>query len=254
MPPTLRRSLRPLRPSSVTSMTHVVTRTIREAILTGTLSPGTRLQQDRLAGELRVSRQPVREALRHLQAEGLVVQLPQRWLAVQTYSADAIRENYHLRSILEGEAARAAALSIQPVELARLKEISKALARATDGKGNSKVTNLNHQVHRLIWESSRMPTLLRLIEQLWVGRTILTPLFIPGRARRSVEEHQMIINDLGRHDAAAACKSMQTHIMHAAEEYFANHDQATTLAGDQSPQHVGQSRRGRPATVAQNLS
>jgi DNA-binding GntR family transcriptional regulator len=226
LPVTLRANLRPLRPDALVSINDLVTRTIREAILKGALPPGARLQQDRLAAELRVSRQPVREALRRLQAEGLVVQLPQRWMAVQTFSAEAIRENYRLRSVLESEAARAAAQSIRPPELGKLKGITKTMVQATsaDRESSSKIISLNHQFHRLIWESSRMPTLLRFIEQLWVGRTIFTPLFIPGRARRSAAEHEMILHALERHDPAAAAENMQAHITHAAGEYFANYE------------------------------
>ncbi len=217
-------TLPPLRPEVLISINDLVTRTIREAILQGKFRPGERLQQDRLAAELRVSRQPVREALRRLQAEGLVVQLPQRWMAVQTFSAEAIRENYRLRSILESEAARAAARLIRPAGIDKLKNTTKVMARTISaGKDSlSKITVLNRQFHRIVWESSQMPTLLRFIEQLWVGRTVFTPLFIPGRALRSVAEHEAIIKALDRHDPKAAGQTMHAHITRAAKEYFAD--------------------------------
>ncbi len=216
-------TLPPLRSDALTSINDLVTRTIREAILHGKFRPGERLQQDRLAAELHVSRQPVREALRRLQAEGLVVQLPQRWMAVQTFSAEAVQENYRLRSLLESEAARSAARLIRPAQIDKLEDLTKAMARAiSTGKDSlSKVTDLNERFHRVVWESSHMPTLLRFLEQLWVGRTVFTPLFIPGRARRSVAEHEAIVKALKQHDAKTAGQTMHAHIARAAKEYFA---------------------------------
>ncbi|HET9002029.1 MAG TPA: GntR family transcriptional regulator [bacterium] len=215
-------TLPPLRSDALTSINDLVTRTIREAILGGKFRPGERLQQDRLATELQVSRQPVREALRRLQAEGLVVQLPQRWMAVQTFSAEAAEENYRLRSLLESEAARSAARLIRPAQIDKLEDLTRAMRAISTGKDNlSKVTDLNERFHRVVWESSHMPTLLRFLEQLWVGRTVFTPLFIPGRARRSVAEHEAIVKALKQHDAKAAGQTMHTHIARAAKEYFA---------------------------------
>ncbi|MBI4278515.1 MAG: FCD domain-containing protein [Armatimonadetes bacterium] len=61
---------------------------------------------------------------------------------------------------------------------------------------------------------------MRLVNQLWVGRTVLTPLFLPGRARRSVEEHRALITALQERNAKKAVTAMRTHIEQAAEEYF----------------------------------
>jgi DNA-binding GntR family transcriptional regulator len=239
-------TLPPLRPEVLVSINDLVTRTIREAILQGRLRPGERLQQDRLAAELRVSRQPVREALRRLQAEGLVVQLPQRWMTVQTFSAEAVQENYRLRSILESEAARAAARLIRPAEINKLKDTTKVMARTILASKDSlsKVTDLNQQFHRIVWESSRMPTLQRFIEQLWVGRTVFTPLFIPGRARRSVAEHEAIIKALERHDPKAAGETMQAHITRAAKEYFISSSRTDTETPSHAMRHVARQITG----------
>ena len=203
-----------------TSVSDFVTRTIREAIFQGKFRPGERLQQDRLAAQLRVSRQPVREALRRLQSEGLVVQLPQRWMAVQEFTEEAALENYRLRLLLEAEAARVAAGRIRPEEIEGLKAVNKTMARAVAAGSLDNVIALNAELHRRLRTATRMPTLVRFIEQLWVGRTIFTPLFVPGRARRSVEEHARLIAALEQRNARGAQAAMRDHISRASREYF----------------------------------
>src|SRR5690349_4953493 len=75
---------------------------IREAILDGELPAGARLKEDELAERLDVSRTPVREALRRLEAEGLVVHEPKRGAAVRSYTPEELDDMYRLRALLEG--------------------------------------------------------------------------------------------------------------------------------------------------------
>jgi DNA-binding GntR family transcriptional regulator len=198
----------------------VVVRTVRDAILRGRLKAGDRLQQDKLAQQLHVSRQPVREALRRLQSEGLVVQLPQRWMAVREFSAHEILENSRIRLILEPEAARIAAERILPEEIDALRSINRTMAQMISAGDLSPVAALNAEFHHRVYEAARMPTLTRLIEQLWVGRAILTPPFIPGgRGRRTVDEHAALVRALERRSPSGAAKAMRDHIARAADEY-----------------------------------
>ncbi|MBI4276853.1 MAG: GntR family transcriptional regulator [Armatimonadetes bacterium] len=208
-------------PEAIVSVNDAVTRVVRDAILRGKFRPGERLVQDDLAAELKVSRQPVREALRRLESEGLIIQLPQRGFVVREYSEGDVRENYYLRQLLECEAARLAAGRILPQELEPLKAANRAMADAVSAQDASSVVERNARFHRLVHESARMPGLVRLINQLWVGLTVLTPLFISGRASRSIREHEAIIAALQAHDAEQADTAMREHIRQASEEYFA---------------------------------
>lgn len=212
--------LTPVNPEVLVSASDVVTRTLREAIWYGRFRPGDRLFQDELAAQLRVSRQPVREALRQLRSEGLVVRLPQRGVVVREFSESDIRENYHLRELLESEAARLAADRMQAAELEELKAINQAMARALSENDSSTLLELNAQFHRLVHESTRMSMLARLIGQLWAGLTIYTPLFIPGRASHSISEHAAIVAALEQRNPEKAASAMRAHIRAAAKEYF----------------------------------
>jgi len=65
-----------------------------------------------------------------------------------------------------------------------------------------------------------MPSLTRLIEQLWVGHTVFTPLFIPGRAGHSIQEHDVIIAALAAHNSYEAASAMREHIERGSRVYF----------------------------------
>lgn len=83
---------------------------IRERILTGTLPPGARIVAEDVAAELEISRTPVREAFRQLDAEGLLILRPNRGAMVARFSADELLDLFEMRAVLEGLAARRACL------------------------------------------------------------------------------------------------------------------------------------------------
>lgn len=235
-------------PSAVVSVQEVVTRILREAILQGKLAQGERLVQDDLAAELGVSRQPVREAMRRLESEGLIVRMPGRGYVVREYTEEDARENYHLRGLMESEAAWLAAQRIQPHELEALRAINRAMAEAASGlagtaygtgdavpgmikpapglggsrPGNNAwaLVDLNARFHQKVHECSRMPGLASLISRLWVGLTVLTPLLTPGRPLQSVAEHERLIEALAARDPEAAAAAMREHIEAGARAYF----------------------------------
>src|SRR6516162_706664 len=96
---------------------------LREAIVSNVLKPGTRLRADELARKLGVSKTPVREALRKLQAEDLITLQPGNALMVKSISEEQLFEIYYTREALEGMAARLAAENAGQIELARLRVI-----------------------------------------------------------------------------------------------------------------------------------
>jgi len=106
--------------------------TIQARVLSGEIATGTRLRQETLAAEFGVSRTPVREALRKLQAGGLVEVQPRRGALVRRPSARDVREAYEVRAELEGLAAGLAASRIRDGELQRLREAQELFRRSID--------------------------------------------------------------------------------------------------------------------------
>ncbi len=107
----------------IQSVEEVVTNALREAILTGELRPGDRLLQEQLAEQLRVSRIPLRDALRRLEAEGLV-RIARRGAEVASLTAADVKEIYDLRISLETELMEAAIAALTPDDVTKLIEMS----------------------------------------------------------------------------------------------------------------------------------
>jgi DNA-binding GntR family transcriptional regulator len=99
-------------------------------VLSGEIPKGTWLRQETLAAEFGVSRTPVREALRKLQASGLVEMRPKRGALVRMPNARDVREAYEVRAELEGLAARVAATRLHDEELQRLREAQELFRRS----------------------------------------------------------------------------------------------------------------------------
>lgn len=103
---------------------------LRDQILSGKLAGGQRLHQDEIAAQLGVSRMPVREAIRRLHAEGLVVNRPNRGAVVTTLGPEAILDLFEIRSVLEGYAAALAVPAMTPAALRMLEERHARMERA----------------------------------------------------------------------------------------------------------------------------
>src|SRR5947209_15430326 len=159
---------------------------LREAIVTNTLKPGTRLRADDIAKKLGVSKTPVREALRKLQAEDLITVQPGNALTVKSISEEQLLEIYYTREALEGMAARLAAENCGQIELAKLRAI---LAELPGAAGNLKqFRQLSREFQLALFRSARNETIYRLLRHLQeqIGQFGGTTLTQPGRAKEVV--------------------------------------------------------------------
>ena len=116
----------------VRSIEEVVTTALRDAILSGELRPGERLLQEQLADQLRVSRIPLRDALRRLEAEGLVRIGPRRGAEVASLRRADVIEVYDLRISLEPELMRRAVSALGPADIKRLVDMSEEMDASVD--------------------------------------------------------------------------------------------------------------------------
>ena len=140
---------------------HVYVReTLREAILNGTLPGGTRLIQADLAAQLDVSNTPVREALRDLAGEGLVVFDPHRGSRVRSLDLDEVRELYEMRIALEPLMVRRVMATISPEQLDRAEELCHQLEKTTNFAEWSELNREFHSLLALPEKSSRLATVL----------------------------------------------------------------------------------------------
>jgi DNA-binding GntR family transcriptional regulator len=188
-----------------------VTDQLRDAILKGYLKPGQKLDQGEIADLLKVSRSPVREALRTLAAEELVQVYPHRGAAVAEFSREELEEIYYLRGTLEGMAVRLAVPKMDETRIASLKEILQNLDQVTD---LDRWLDLNREFHNTIYETINRPRLISLIQHL---RNISAPytrhyIASPEFMKVTQEGHWHIFEALIDGDGARAQEETQEHL------------------------------------------
>ncbi len=211
---------------------HLAT-SIRARVLTGEIAVGSRLRQERLAAEFGVSRTPIREALRKLQADGIVELQPNRGAIVRGANAREIREAYEVRAELEGLAAELAATRIDDAQLQELhaaqrlfgSSIAKLVAGgvADDGAddANGEWTRANDLFHGVIQEAAGNERLAHIVQELHGafprGLTWSALRRSSRLLEQNVEEHHAVLDAIERRDAAAARRTMVAHVRHAGE-------------------------------------
>jgi len=207
-------------------------------VLSGEIPTGTWLRQETLAAEFGVSRTPVREALRKLQASGLVEMRPQRGALVRMPSARDVREAYEVRAELEGLAAASAATRIHDEELQRLREAQDLFRRSVatllawrerrsktgeppPREAREEWNRANDLFHLAIQEAAgnrRLQATLADLHQSFPRD--LTWIALAANARllkENVAQHEAVLAAIERHDAAEARRLMIDHIRSASE-------------------------------------
>ena len=149
---------------------------LRTALTEGRFRPGDRLIIDRLAAELGVSQTPVREAMKHLVAAGVLDARPNHSIVVPILSPEQYQEVADLRCALEGMAAARAIQSGSRQELKSLSSLQEKMDVARDWSDYATVLQLNRRFHFGIVEAARMPLLMHMVETLWMRSGPLMPL------------------------------------------------------------------------------
>ena len=186
---------------------------LRDAILTGQLRPGTRIDQDAIAEQLGVSRLPVREALIALDQEGLIRTIPRRGSYVQQLRRDDIADHYQLFGRVAGLAAARAAERITDAELAELDALHAAMETSIDPLEQER---LNFDFHRIVNQaanSRRVTSILRLLTRSLPSHYFE---FVPDWLDQARSQHGEILEAIRRRDADAAQAAMERHLNESA--------------------------------------
>lgn len=187
---------------------------IKEFIMKGRFAPGQRIVIDALAKELGVSVTPVREALHHLAAEGLVSIEPRKGFTVKKWEAKEIEDLLYLRMYLEKLAVRLFIEKASDQDINDLAVIIKRMDRAVEASDLESLTALNSQFHRKILQGSGNQELLKIMESLSakLHRVRILSLSYPGRMEQSRMEHRTIFEAIKARDILMAEKAVEEHI------------------------------------------
>ncbi|MCG8635841.1 MAG: FCD domain-containing protein [Desulfobacterales bacterium] len=140
---------------------------LEKAIISGRIPPGQRLATEAIARDMGVSRIPVREALRRLEARGFITTRPNWGSVVNTLSRENLQEILHIRLLLECEAIEKAAVRVKATTISRLKAINAMFARLRVQNDPGKLLAANREFHLMAYRDADSPILLEIINQLW---------------------------------------------------------------------------------------
>jgi DNA-binding GntR family transcriptional regulator len=190
---------------------------LRRRIVDGEYGQGERLTETRLADDFGVSRNPVREALRVVEAEGFVQILPRRGAVVATLDETAVRDLFGVRQQLETLAAGLAAERATAEGIAMLRGLIEQANAATAAKDFDQVAELNSAFHRAVIEVSGNRWLHSISAAMYHHVHWVFRVGAAQRAPHSSEEHVRLVDAIEAGDAEAARTAARLHVQAAAK-------------------------------------
>ncbi|MBR5318074.1 MAG: GntR family transcriptional regulator [Peptococcaceae bacterium] len=204
---------------------------LRDAIVTQVLKPGERLMQVQLADEMGVSRTPLREAIRALELEGLVIVTPHKGAYVADVSMKDINEIYEVRSALEMLAVSLAVERITDKELDALERQLSGQFKIQESRGCdwNNTAYIDSTFHSIIYQAANNQCLVRfaniLQEQLQQLRA--TSSTFPDRDKTALEEHKQIVKALVEHNGELASRLAREHVANAERAMISSMEEKT---------------------------
>lgn len=202
------------------SLTVAVADKLRDQIIRGEIPEGAQIRQDAIAAQYRVSRIPVREALRQLHAEGLIAIVPNRGAVVPALSPDDIEELFSIRALLEPEVLKRSIPHLTEDDFEEAEAVLRKYVRELRREEHlSAWGRLNWQFHSILYARANQPRFLTIIRNVNNSgeRYTRLQLYLTHGIKRANEEHHQILELCRQHDVAAACKLLRQHIQYAGE-------------------------------------
>ena len=192
----------------------VVFNTLRQAILRGELQPGERLLEIHLANKLGVSRTPIREAMRKLELEGLVLMIPRKGAVVAEITEKSLRDVLEVRKALEELAVRLACEKIQDEEIEELKAAAKEFENALISGDVTVFAEADVKFHDIIYRTTDNQRLIQLLYNLREQMYRYRVEYLKRKDSHEVllAEHQRIIETIEKRDEKSAVEAVCTHI------------------------------------------
>lgn len=192
----------------------VVFNTLREAILKGQLAPGERLMEIRLAERLGVSRTPIREAIRKLELEGLVLMIPRKGAEVAKISTKSLRDVLEVRRSLEELAIELACQRITEAQLEELEKAKEVFAEALKTKEVMHIAESDEKFHDIIYQATGNVRLVQILNNLREQMYRYRLEYIKYEEKRQVLmiEHERILKAVKTRNIPEAKAAVREHI------------------------------------------
>lgn len=199
---------------------------LKQAIIRGNMSPGEWLVESHIADTLGISRTPVREAIHKLEREGLIERQPRGGFTVLGLTRDDIEETFGIRAVLEGYAARLAAIKHHEKELAPLEKKIEEFEKYLVQKQQAELTRINTEFHDLLYALSKSPKLVHMInglrDQIFRFRQMI--LKESKMAKISNEDHKQMLAFIRKRDADGVEALVRGHIIRGQEMVLEAYD------------------------------
>lgn len=192
----------------------VVFNTLRQAILRGELKPGERLMEIQLANKLGVSRTPIREAIRKLELEGLVLMIPRKGAEVADIKEKNLRDVLEVRSALETLSVRLACERITDEQIEELKRAAKEFKFTLKSGDITKIAEADVKFHDVIYEATENKKLIQLLNNLREQMYRYRVEYLKNETAHAklLKEHEEIISKIEKRETQAAIASVCQHI------------------------------------------
>lgn len=217
-----------------------VTEGIRDLILSGQLPPGSRIGQEDLALRFGTSRIPVREALKTLESDGLVILVPHSGARVAKLDLQECLEVYKIREHLEP---LAVAESVGKLTDEQIAELERLVVLIEKSEGVDEFLKLDSEFHKACYQSSNMPRLIAIVDRLWNStrhyRRAFMTLFGPRGDSLTHYEHRLLLAAIKRKDATDAERILAGHIRRTRTELDRHREifQQTLMLSDSASGH-----------------
>lgn len=189
-----------------------ITQQLRDLISTGELPRGSSLRQDKLAELFNTSITPVREALRSLQAEGLIVGEPHRGVRVASVDLEHLKSTYVMRRLVEGYAIQRSTHRLTILDLQKATDLNSQMKAAYVAGNSLDVGTLNRDFHFLFIERCGLAGVTQEAENLWYSYPWDILRVVSTRVPHSVDEHNAIIDAARSGDPKEVGKAVATHL------------------------------------------
>ncbi|SDY57673.1 transcriptional regulator, GntR family [Proteiniborus ethanoligenes] len=216
--------LEPVRSNDLRPIREIVYEELRKAIFDGRIKKGEHLVESIIGEKMEVSRTPVREALRQLEAEGLVSNVPRRGAIVQGITKEDAVEIYDLREVLEGLVVRLSCKNITDEDIIKLKDILKKMEETISKKDDESYLNIHGDFNNIIFNRANSKRLQSMMTNIYDYLASLRSISLQKEDRRisALEEHRQIVYALEKRDEEAVEKLAREHVRKAKEAFLKN--------------------------------